>query len=102
MKGEWGMSNESRSEMRRQQTVSVGNWMGTLILMAIPVVNLVLLIIWAVSGRIPSKRNYAIASILLTVIWIVLSVVIIAIFGDRIVNFLLSLDFSAWEAVLTR
>lgn len=95
-----GMSSESRSEIRRQQTVSIGNWVGTLVLMAIPVVNLVMAIIWAVSTKVPSKRNFAIAWILLTVICLIVSVVMIALFGQTIVDFLLSLDFAAWEAVL--
>lgn len=40
--------------------ISVGNWLLTFILLAIPLVNLAMLIVWAVSGSThPSKRTFA-------------------------------------------
>jgi hypothetical protein len=46
--------------------VSIGNWILTFILLAIPVVNLIMLIIWAVSSSThPSKRTYAQATFVL-------------------------------------
>lgn len=40
--------------------VSVGNWIITFIILAIPLVNLVMLIVWAVGGTThPSKKTFA-------------------------------------------
>ena len=43
-----------------QKPVSVGQWMITLLLMAIPIVNIVMLFVWAFGGNTPlSKANWA-------------------------------------------
>jgi hypothetical protein len=40
--------------------VSVGNWILTFIILAIPLVNLIMLIVWAVGGSTqPSKKTFA-------------------------------------------
>lgn len=40
--------------------VTIGNWILTFILLAIPLVNLIMLIVWAVSiSTHPSKRTFA-------------------------------------------
>jgi|HubBroStandDraft_6_1064221.scaffolds.fasta_scaffold5373518_1 hypothetical protein len=40
--------------------LTIGNWILTLILLAIPLVNLIMLIIWAASGSThPSKKSFA-------------------------------------------
>ncbi len=45
--------------------VSVGQWIVTFIWLAIPVVNLIMLIVWAVSATThPSKRTYARATLI--------------------------------------
>lgn len=67
--------------MNENKPVSVGDWLLTLILLAIPVVNLVMLIYWAVSSTTnPSKQNYARATFILGAIAILL-VVIVAVLG---------------------
>ena len=39
--------------------LTIGNWLITLILLAIPLVNLILLIVWAVSASThPSKKTF--------------------------------------------
>ena len=56
--------------------MSVGAWIGTLILTCVPIVNLICLIVWAVSSS-PEKRsrkNWAIAQFVVILIGIVLSV----------------------------
>lgn len=51
--------------------VSVGNWMLTYLLMCIPIVNLILLIVWAFGSNTPvSKANWAKASL----IWMLIAV----------------------------
>ena len=61
---------------------SVLNWMGTLILYAIPGVNLIFLILSAIFARSAAKRNFAIAGIILMVLCLILSVVAFAVFPD--------------------
>ena len=55
--------------------VSVGNWIITFIVMGIPVVNLIMLIIWALGGTPhQSKKTWAQASFVLLGIGFCLSV----------------------------
>lgn len=53
--------------------ISVWSWVGVFILMAIPLVNLIVLLVWAFSdGTNPNKKNYARATLLIFVIFILL------------------------------
>jgi hypothetical protein len=46
--------------------LSIGDWIITLIILAIPIVNIIMLIVWAVSGSThPSKKSYAQASLII-------------------------------------
>ncbi|MFC3771204.1 hypothetical protein [Paenibacillus sp. GCM10012303] len=74
-----------------QQNVAIGNqtapvvsfkdWMITILLMAIPIVNIVMLFVWAFGGNTnPSKANYAKAALIWVVIGIVLNVIIFVFF----------------------
>ena len=59
--------------------VSVGNWMVVYILMCIPLVNLIMLFVWAFgSGAPASQANWAKATLLWMVIFTVLWFVLIA------------------------
>ena len=61
---------------------SVGSWMLTLFLMAIPVVNLVWLLMLAFgSGHSASKRNWAKATLIWAVIGAVLSIILVVVLG---------------------
>ncbi|WP_458119563.1 hypothetical protein [Paenibacillus sp. Z6-24] len=62
--------------------VSFKDWMITILLMAIPIVNIVMLFVWGFSGSTnPSKANYAKATLVWIGIFIVLYVLLIVIFG---------------------
>ncbi|UQZ87446.1 hypothetical protein SK3146_06748 [Paenibacillus konkukensis] len=66
--------------------VSVKHWILTFILCAIPIVNIIMLFVWAFGDHTnPNKKNYARASLLLAVIVIVLYIIffllIFLIFG---------------------
>ena len=61
---------------------SVLNWMGTLILYAIPGVNLVFLILSAIFARSSAKRSFAIAGILLIAISALLTFIAFMVFPD--------------------
>lgn len=73
---------------RKNTDMSVGDWVLTLILTAIPLVGFICLIVWAVSSS-PEKRsrkNWAIAQFILTLVILVLTVVLIAMYGAAIAN----------------
>ena len=100
MRGESNMENTYNMDpeyvpARSKNTadMSVGAWVGTLILTAIPLVGFICLIVWAVSSS-PEKRsrkNWAIAQFIIILITIVLTIVLAAIFGSGLVDILSSL-----------
>ncbi|MGL4805653.1 MAG: hypothetical protein ACRDD8_09190 [Bacteroidales bacterium] len=58
-----------------QPVISVGDWLITVILLAIPLVNLIMLLVWAFGGGTnPNKANFAKATLVLYLIMIVLSI----------------------------
>jgi multisubunit Na+/H+ antiporter MnhE subunit len=57
--------------MERQPT-SVGGWILTLFLLSIPVLNIIMIIVWLIGDTEPSKKNFIIASIIYSIIFIVL------------------------------
>ena len=72
--------------------MSVGAWIGTPILTCIPIVNLICLIVWAVSSS-PEKRsrkNWAIAQFVVILIGIVLSVFLYSVIGVSLLSALSS------------
>ena len=72
--------------------MSVGAWIGTLLLTCIPIVNLICLIVWAVSSS-PEKRsrkNWAIAQFVVFLIGIVLSVFLYSVIGVSLMSALSS------------
>ncbi|MDM5277974.1 hypothetical protein QUF95_11305 [Paenibacillus silvae] len=60
-------------------SVSFGSWMLTLFLMMIPLVNLIMLFVWAFGGSNPSKANFAKASLMWALIGIVFYILLIAL-----------------------
>ncbi len=55
--------------------ISTGGWLGTLLLMSIPIVNIILLIVWAAStGENPTRRNFARAYLVIMLISIIVGV----------------------------
>ena len=70
----------AKSSGRRQP--SILNWMGSLVLYAIPGVNLIFLILSAIFAKSTSKRSFAIAGILLILLSAILVFAAFAIFPD--------------------
>ena len=72
--------------MNNDRNVSLGNWMVTMLIMIIPIVNIVMLFVWAFGGSTEtSKSNWAKAQLIWTLIGIVLSTIIIVLFGAAFV-----------------
>ncbi|MBP7205891.1 MAG: hypothetical protein KBA54_05175 [Candidatus Cloacimonetes bacterium] len=58
--------------------LSMGSWVGTLLLMFIPLVNIILPIVWAVSNtENPNRRNFARAYLIMFAISLVLIAIIL-------------------------
>ena len=74
-------------EMKRNEPLSVGGWIGTLILLAIPIVSIIMVFVWAFGGGNISRRNYAIALLVLTLIVIIVGIVLSLIFGFSLAGF---------------
>jgi hypothetical protein len=57
--------------------VSVGEWIVTFILLAIPIVNIIMLFVWGFGASAhPSKKTYAQATLIIMAVLIGLSVVV--------------------------
>ena len=75
--------------MENNNNVSVGNWLLTMLLMCIPIVNIVMLFVWAFGGGAEkSKSNWAKAQLIWMLIMIILSIVISVAFGAMIATLL--------------
>ena len=61
---------------------SILNWMGTLILVEIPGVNLIFLILSAIFAKSAAKRNFAIAALLLVLLWVIVIFAAFALFPE--------------------
>lgn len=72
------------------QPVSIGGWIGVMLLTCLPIVNLIMLFVWAFSSSTKkSLKNYARAALILALIGVVLVVVIsiiLAVCGISIFN----------------
>ena len=79
--------------------VSVGGWMGTILLSCIPVVNIILWIVWVFAAKRPSRRTYAGAMILLTLMFIAAAVAVGMIWGQEIVDWARNLDPHLFDAL---
>ena len=84
-----------REDKPRRKPVSVINWMLTLIVSAIPGVNILGFILMMIFAKNRSKRTFAVAALLLCVIFAVLFIAAFLVFGDKIVEFARSLNLPA-------
>ena len=74
------------SKEKNVKKVSFFNWFITLIFSLIPGVNLLFFIGTGMFARNPSKRTYAVAALVLTLIVLIALCVLIIFFGTEIVN----------------
>lgn len=72
-----------------QAPVSVGEWMVTILIMILPIINIIMLFVWAFSGNINvSKANWAKATLIWMLIWIIFYIIVLVIFGSIVAGFL--------------
>ncbi|QAA35175.1 hypothetical protein [Clostridium manihotivorum] len=69
-------SNDEMMVDKNLQPMTLGNWVVTMILLAIPVVNLVLLFVWGFGTNVnKSKKTYCQANLIFIAIVFVLAIV---------------------------
>lgn len=82
MNAQVGTQGGTNFAPREAAPVSLGDWILTLIVLAIPLVNIVMLFVWGFSsGTNPSKQNYCRAALIFTAVVVVLWILFAATFG---------------------
>lgn len=79
------MYNEAKHTNNSSEPSSVGSWVGTLLLMAIPIVNIVMLCVWGFGNTADlSKKNWARAQLIFTAVELVLIVIFFTAFAGAL------------------
>lgn len=76
------------------KSVSVWNWIGTLLLAAIPVVNLITMVVLIIKARTRTRRNFAIAALALEIFFLLLFAAGLVFFGEEIITWLQTVQIS--------
>lgn len=63
------------------QVMTLGQWLITLIILAIPVVGFIFLIVWAIGGPNQNKTNFCRACLVMAVLAIVVSIIFVILAG---------------------
>ncbi len=88
MDNQYQYQNFNQIPAKNQSVVSIGDWIITFILMVIPLVNIVMLFVWAFGGSAPeSKANWAKA----TLIFYLIGFVIVILFWSAIAALIVGL-----------
>ncbi|PIT13684.1 hypothetical protein BGI33_09460 [Snodgrassella alvi] len=76
-------SNISTSSGNTSSVMSIGDWLITLFIFCIPLVNLIMMLVWAFGGNSnPNRANFCKAYLILMVIGIILWFALMAVFGS--------------------
>ncbi len=76
-----------------EKPMSLGDWLITLIVQAIPCVGIIMLFVWAFGQGNVSRRNYCRAMLIMTAIGIVLGIIFYASFAALLFNALNSYSY---------
>lgn len=77
---QYGTANTAWQDTN-DQPLSVGGWIATMIVLMIPVVNFIMLLVWAFGSGNKSRKNYCLASLIIVVVMIALIMVFYIAFG---------------------
>lgn len=81
------MENTEQMPRKNQSIVTIGDWIITMIIMCIPIVNFIMLLIWAFSNSTPvSKSNWAKVNLL----FMALGFLLLILFWSTIMGIILS------------
>jgi hypothetical protein len=73
------INNTYNGDDPREKPYSVGGWLLTMLIMCVPLVNIVMIFVWAFGSKTnKSKKNYFIAALIMAAIGIILSIVFAA------------------------
>jgi uncharacterized membrane protein YqjE len=88
----------ARAEKTKNKKISILNWMGTLLVCSIPGLNLVALILFIIFAKNPSKRSFAVACIVLTLVLAALVCAAFIIFPQQLTQ--LAADLRGGDAAV--
>ena len=71
----------------KKNKISALNWMGTLLLCAIPGVNLIAAICFMIFAKSPSKKSFGLAVLLWTILLAAAAVAVMLLIPDQVVEF---------------
>lgn len=77
---QYGIANAAWQDTN-DQPLSVGGWIATMIVLMIPVVNFIMLLVWAFGSGNKSRKNYCLASLIIAVVMIALIMIFYIAFG---------------------
>ena len=77
---QYGTANTAWQDTN-DQPLSVGGWIATMIVLMIPVVNFIMLLVWAFGSGNKSRKNYCLASLIIAVVMIAIIMVFYIAFG---------------------
>lgn len=79
------MENQNYTRFENQEVISLKEWIITLLIMVIPIVNIVMLFVWAFSDNTPkSKSNWAKAKLVIMLLSFLLTIVLLILFWGAI------------------
>ena len=61
------------------EPLSIGGWIGTLLVMAIPIVNLVMIFVWGFGNGNTSRKNFALAYLIIMLLSTAVFIIIFAL-----------------------
>jgi hypothetical protein len=67
------------AKIRDKNFVSIGFWLLAMIVMAIPIVNIIMTIVWAFTGENESRKNYFKAFIVVFLLLVGLTLLLLAL-----------------------
>jgi len=66
--------------------MTMGSWLGAMLVMAVPILNIIIMIVWACDNRRPSRANFFRAYFIMMAAWLVLAIVGWAVFAMAYAN----------------
>ncbi|HRY84026.1 MAG TPA: hypothetical protein P5533_05285 [Candidatus Cloacimonadota bacterium] len=73
--------------------LTVGNWVVTMLIMCVPIVNIVMLIVWsASSNENPNRKNWAIAQLIFMAVGVVLWILMFGMIAGSMGGFMQALQ----------
>lgn len=69
-----------------EKPVSIGGWVGTILLGCVPVLNIILWVIWAFTAKCRSRRTFSIACLILTGALLLIALLAVSFFGTAMLN----------------